>query len=1046
MARPRPCFCGGDYVRGRCHRDDCPRAKLGNGSWHVALPKLQALFNKGQLTDRYPQLDLFALEDHVHQAGLAHENRKRQRAQASRANAHGRHSTREISDRNHRKDHPDGQRRTWRQPGQLDRPPINEASSSTARLPVKIGPATDGNLADETDGCASDVTIPDSDGSQASVFGLRSTLHEDEDEDELSEASSQDNIAKAVAERDLVRDWRTKNLMERDLDFAYVYADFEEAYKHSGLQAVAIAWSKERFLSDPDMITDMAKIRAIEATTTKVRKVDMQRKNSAVKKKMANASSLRKPGKGTEPEETEEDKLRFIEPLTQLMVDCRVGRSENTSATDKEVMGSLRRRVTRLVADSEIPTLHRAITTADEVRKFLDNRATYMGVEHVEPIVLEDFLWQSNARVRALTAIGWMCKNLQLGWPIDKIEKPNIKRSSLIGMECRQAPAAQPGMLKALEEAMEIAAEAGDPIWLAFLASWLQSMANLRLGHVLRRSVPVEQYDGWMLFFCKRGKQKHNRDGFYWGVPSKTSSDYIWTEKFLVEYNLRRDGAFGKHMMGMIFRTDSQEYLSAKAVNALTMNAVAGVVENPELLTTYSWRRMLPTLALHLNFSPAERLAIGDWKDAKAMSDEAPITLRYAEGKEGKSRVCKMMCSAVFAMLSNMNTQTFDEVPTQQWEKLASEARTIIGSKPLETKVSWRNADVAQTEGGFKAKRYQPALPGSPAKPPLQVMQDESPPLKRIKVERSMDGVAPVRVQATSSQSDGAMPKTCSQVMSKHVHDDSIMKKLLPGLQKERGEVRGNRINPELPRLVAKIHKDEGRGELWLGPLPTALRLDEILQTKPSIQIYCSLQDPTECQVETDGAEGMLIPDTVPFRCAMSNPSSRLHDMRMLKSCLVNSLRQGDNAYVHCIAGTTRAPIAASVMGAMLMGISFAESKSIVDKVRNVSLEDASHLEGAWIDRVLRENVANAEVPTGFSCCGANKDDIVVHATTLVKGGTEPICRWKKGAAGKRDFKGNIMTAETIEQASNQFGGRFCTNCHGLLRASLKLQVDHFYN
>ena len=79
MARPRPCFCGGDYVRGRCHRDDCPRAKLGNGSWHVALPKLQALFNKGQLTDRYPQLDLFALEDHVHQAGLAHENRKRQR-------------------------------------------------------------------------------------------------------------------------------------------------------------------------------------------------------------------------------------------------------------------------------------------------------------------------------------------------------------------------------------------------------------------------------------------------------------------------------------------------------------------------------------------------------------------------------------------------------------------------------------------------------------------------------------------------------------------------------------------------------------------------------------------------------------------------------------------------------------------------------------------------------------------------------------------------------------------------------------------------------
>jgi len=197
---------------------------------------------------------------------------------------------------------------------------------------------------------------------------------------------------------------------------------------------------------------------------------------------------------------------------------------------------------------------------------------------------------------------------------------------------------------------------------------------------------------------CKRGKQKHNRAGFYWGVPSKTSSDYTWTEKFLIEYNRRRDSDVGKEMMGMIFRTDTQEYLSSKAVNALTMNAVAGVVENPELLTTYSWRRMLPTIALHLNFSPAERLAIGDWKDAKAMSDEAPITLRYAEGKEGKSRVCKMMCSTVFASLTKMNTQTFDEIPAQQWEELAGEARAAVGlsrskSKLVGATLMWRNQE-----------------------------------------------------------------------------------------------------------------------------------------------------------------------------------------------------------------------------------------------------------------------------------------------------------------------------------------------------------------
>ena len=184
------------------------------------------------------------------------------------------------------------------------------------------------------------------------------------------------------------------------------------------------------------------------------------------------------------------------------------------------------------------------------MRKYLEGRTAYMGVDHVEPIVLEEFLWQSLARVRAVNAIAWMCKNLQLGWPIDKVEKPDIKKVSLIGMECKQAPAAQPGMLKALEDTMEAAAETDDPTWLALLASWLQAMANLRLVHVLRRSVPVELYDAWILFFCKKGKQKHNRAGFYWGVPSRTSSGYIWTEKFLIEYNRRRQSDVGKEGHG----------------------------------------------------------------------------------------------------------------------------------------------------------------------------------------------------------------------------------------------------------------------------------------------------------------------------------------------------------------------------------------------------------------------------------------------------------------------------------------------------------------
>ena len=199
-------------------------------------------------------------------------------------------------------------------------------------------------------------------------------------------------------------------------------------------------------------------------------------------------------------------------------------------------------------------------------------------------------------------------------------------------------------------------------------------------------------------------------------------------------------------------------------------------------------------------------------------------------------------------------------------------------------------------------------------------------------------------------------------------------------------------------------------------------------------------------QVEPGGEKGMLIPGTVVFRCEMSNQHSRLSDMRALKSCLVNSLRQGDNAYVHCVEGISQAPMAAAVMCSILMGLSSEKAKDIINQTRSVSFDKAEQrMQGAWIDGVTREGVTKAVVPTGFSCRGSNPDDVVVHATALVNDGTEPICRWKKGAAGKRDLKSNTITVDSVEQASNQFSGRFCVNCDALLRASLRLDVDQFY-
>ena len=198
-----------------------------------------------------------------------------------------------------------------------------------------------------------------------------------------------------------------------------------------------------------------------------------------------------------------------------------------------------------------------------------------MGLDDIEPIALERFLHDSRAQGRALNAIHWLCNNLQVGWPFTEVEKPDTKKPSHIGMESKQATTAQPGMLKALSRAMERQAEDDVPIWLALLGSWLQSHGNQRLIHVLNRSVPVEKNEEWMVFFCKRGKQKHNRSGFYWGAPTKTSSGYDWSIKFLEAYDKRRHSEFGKKLMGIVFRTDTQQCLASKTVNVLTANVIS---------------------------------------------------------------------------------------------------------------------------------------------------------------------------------------------------------------------------------------------------------------------------------------------------------------------------------------------------------------------------------------------------------------------------------------------------------------------------------------
>jgi len=251
---------------------------------------------------------------------------------------------------------------------------------------------------------------------------------------------------------------------------------------------------------------------------------------------------------------------------------------------------------------------------------------------------------------------------------------------------------------------------------------------------------------------------------------------------------------------------------------------------------------------------------------------------------------------------------------------------------------------------------------------PQEVNPEETPPLKKARADEPVDHQeaerAKVILKAAPKEAAKFRAPLHPEVIPLHVEDDSIMRRLLPKLREERYDRRGNRLNPEPPRLVAKVCEEKGSGELWLGPLPTPQRMDTIAETKHSIQIYCFKKDPADVPVDPAdpaGEYGMRMPGTLVFRCEMSNPQARIKDMRALKSCLVNSLWQGDNAYVHCVSGISRAPMASSVMSAMVMGISFDQAKDIVNQTRNVSFQKGEmRMQGDWIEAMLREDVTRA--------------------------------------------------------------------------------------
>lgn len=209
---------------------------------------------------------------------------------------------------------------------------------------------------------------------------------------------------------------------------------------------------------------------------------------------------------------------------------------------------------------------------------------------------------------------------------------------------------------------------------------------------------------------------------------------------------------------------------------------------------------------------------------------------------------------------------TLREVPFRE------KVKSGHGSLPYHTDKGPRGRALCaggQAIGSYGTSAYVEERPDTERHaPPQEVNLEEGPRLEKARTKEPEE--------RTGAKRAGVGPEACMEMSwPEHVVDDSIMRKLLPELRKDRYIVRGNRINPEPPRLVAKVCEEKGEGELWLGPLPTARRTEVITETKHSIQIYCFAKNLEAVKVDdSPGESGMRIPGALVFRCEMPNPNA----------------------------------------------------------------------------------------------------------------------------------------------------------------------------
>ena len=95
--------------------------------------------------------------------------------------------------------------------------------------------------------------------------------------------------------------------------------------------------------------------------------------------------------------------------------------------------------------------------------------------------------------------------------------------------------------------------------------------------------------------WCSQGKQAHSRSGFAWSAPSEFSNGFPWAQRVLDAIQALPTAKQAD--CGIVFDGDGNPWAISE-VQKKAQLLFEGHVDDARNITTYSWRRVGPTIGL----------------------------------------------------------------------------------------------------------------------------------------------------------------------------------------------------------------------------------------------------------------------------------------------------------------------------------------------------------------------------------------------------------------------------------------------------------------